>query len=81
MAGEKAKGATLYVTLEPCSHCGKTPPCADLIIRSALKKVYVATVDPNPQVSGRGIKRMEMAGIEVEVGLQQQEARESSDLM
>jgi diaminohydroxyphosphoribosylaminopyrimidine deaminase / 5-amino-6-(5-phosphoribosylamino)uracil reductase len=76
MAGKKAKGATLYITLEPCSHCGKTPPCADLIIRSGLKKVYVATVDPNPQVSGRGIKRMEMAGIEVEVGLQQQEARE-----
>lgn len=75
MAGEKAKGATLYVTLEPCSHYGKTPPCSNLVISSGIKKVYVATTDPNPQVAGSGIERMRKAGIEVEVGLLQQEAR------
>ncbi len=76
MAGEKAKGATIYVTLEPCSHHGKTPPCSDLVIRSGIKKVFVATTDPNPLVAGEGIARMKKAGIEVEVGLLQSEARE-----
>lgn len=76
MAGEKAKGGTLYVTLEPCSHFGKTPPCADLIIKTGIKKVYVATTDPNPAVAGTGIERLRKAGIEVEIGLHQQEARE-----
>lgn len=76
MAGEKAKGGTIYVTLEPCSHFGKTPPCADLIIQTGIKKVYVATTDPNPAVAGTGIERLRKAGIEVEVGLHQQEARE-----
>ncbi|MDQ1146382.1 diaminohydroxyphosphoribosylaminopyrimidine deaminase/5-amino-6-(5-phosphoribosylamino)uracil reductase [Bacillus sp. SORGH_AS 510] len=76
MAGEKAKDATLYVTLEPCSHFGKTPPCSDLVIRSGVKKVFVATTDPNPQVVGTGIERMKKAGIEVDVGLLQEEARE-----
>lgn len=75
MAGEKSRGATLYVTLEPCSHYGKTPPCAELIIQSGIKKVFVATVDPNPQVCGNGIQRMKQAGIEVEVGLLQEEAK------
>jgi len=76
MAGEKAKGATLYVTLEPCSHYGRTPPCSDLIIRTGIKKVFVATTDPNPQVAGTGIERMKNAGIDVEVGLLQPEALE-----
>lgn len=76
MAGEKAKGATLYVTLEPCSHFGKTPPCSNLVISTGIKKVYVATTDPNPQVAGTGIDRMRKAGIEVEVGLLEKEARE-----
>jgi diaminohydroxyphosphoribosylaminopyrimidine deaminase/5-amino-6-(5-phosphoribosylamino)uracil reductase len=76
MAGAKAKDATLYVTLEPCSHFGKTPPCSDLVIRTGIKKVFVATTDPNPQVAGTGIERMRNAGIEVEVGLMQEEARE-----
>jgi diaminohydroxyphosphoribosylaminopyrimidine deaminase / 5-amino-6-(5-phosphoribosylamino)uracil reductase len=76
MAGEKAKDATLYVTLEPCSHFGKTPPCSDLVIRTGIKKVFIATTDPNPQVAGRGIERLKNAGIEVEVGLLQQEALE-----
>ncbi|WP_096201042.1 bifunctional diaminohydroxyphosphoribosylaminopyrimidine deaminase/5-amino-6-(5-phosphoribosylamino)uracil reductase RibD [Bacillus sp. FJAT-45350] len=74
MAGEKAKGATIYVTLEPCSHFGKTPPCADLIIRKELKRVVIATVDPNPKVAGKGIERIKQAGIEVEVGLFKEEA-------
>jgi diaminohydroxyphosphoribosylaminopyrimidine deaminase / 5-amino-6-(5-phosphoribosylamino)uracil reductase len=76
MAGDRAKNATLYVTLEPCSHHGKTPPCADLVIQTGIKKVFVATTDPNPQVSGFGIEKLKVAGIEVEVGLQQEEARE-----
>ncbi|MBT2694827.1 bifunctional diaminohydroxyphosphoribosylaminopyrimidine deaminase/5-amino-6-(5-phosphoribosylamino)uracil reductase RibD [Bacillus sp. ISL-55] len=74
MAGEKASGATLYVTLEPCSHFGKTPPCSNLVIESGIKKVFVASVDPNPLVGGAGIKRMREAGIEVEVGLLEEEA-------
>ncbi|MDR7001834.1 bifunctional diaminohydroxyphosphoribosylaminopyrimidine deaminase/5-amino-6-(5-phosphoribosylamino)uracil reductase RibD [Neobacillus niacini] len=76
MAGEKVKDATMYVTLEPCSHYGKTPPCSDLVIRTGIKKVFVATTDPNPQVAGKGIERIRKAGIEVEVGLLQEEARE-----
>jgi diaminohydroxyphosphoribosylaminopyrimidine deaminase/5-amino-6-(5-phosphoribosylamino)uracil reductase len=76
MAGEKAAGGTLYVTLEPCSHFGKTPPCSDLVIKTGIKKVFVATNDPNPQVAGTGIDRMKKAGIEVELGLLQHEARE-----
>ncbi|WP_462409691.1 bifunctional diaminohydroxyphosphoribosylaminopyrimidine deaminase/5-amino-6-(5-phosphoribosylamino)uracil reductase RibD [Neobacillus sp. Marseille-QA0830] len=76
MAGDKAKGATLYVTLEPCSHYGKTPPCSDLVIQTGIKKVLVATTDPNPKVAGTGIERMRRAGIEVVAGLLEQEARE-----
>ena len=74
MAGENAEGATLYVTLEPCSHFGKTPPCSNLVIESGIKKVFVASVDPNPLVGGAGIKKMRDAGIEVEVGLMEEEA-------
>jgi diaminohydroxyphosphoribosylaminopyrimidine deaminase / 5-amino-6-(5-phosphoribosylamino)uracil reductase len=76
MAGENAKGATLYVTLEPCSHFGKTPPCSNLVIESGIERVFVATTDPNPLVGGEGIKRMEEAGIKVEVGLMKEEAVE-----
>lgn len=74
MAGEKAEGATLYVTLEPCSHFGKTPPCSNLVIESGIKKVFVASVDPNPLVGGAGIKKMIEAGIDVQVGLLEEEA-------
>lgn len=74
MAGEKANGATLYVTLEPCSHFGKTPPCSNLVIETGIKKVFVASVDPNPLVGGKGIARMRDAGIDVEVGLMEEEA-------
>lgn len=76
MAGGKAKDATLYVTLEPCSHHGRTPPCSDLVIKAGVRKVFVAATDPNPQVAGTGIERMEKSGIEVQVGLLQQEALE-----
>ncbi|WP_312475340.1 bifunctional diaminohydroxyphosphoribosylaminopyrimidine deaminase/5-amino-6-(5-phosphoribosylamino)uracil reductase RibD [Neobacillus sp.] len=76
MAGDKAKDSTLYVTLEPCSHFGKTPPCSDLVIKTGVRKVFVATTDPNPQVAGTGMERMKKAGIEVEVGMLQQQALE-----
>lgn len=75
MAGDKAKDATLYVTLEPCSHFGKTPPCSDLVIESGIKKVFVASVDPNPLVGGAGVKKMLEAGLDVQVGLMEEEAK------
>ncbi len=74
-AGARAKGGTLYVTLEPCSHLKKrTPPCVPLVIRSGVRRVVVAMVDPNPLVSGRGIAQLKEAGISVVVGCGEQEA-------
>ncbi len=75
-AGEKAEGATIYVTLEPCSHYGKTPPCAKKIIDMGIKRCIIASLDPNPLVSGRGIKMMTDAGIEVVTGIMEKEALE-----
>lgn len=76
MAGEKAKGATAYVTLEPCSHYGRTPPCAKPLIEIGVKRVVCAMGDPNSRVSGGGIKALRDAGIEVEVGLMEAQAKE-----
>lgn len=74
-AGALAKGATLYVTLEPCSHHGKTPPCADAIIAAGIGRVVSALEDPNPEVAGQGHARLRAAGIKVDVGVGAQEAR------
>lgn len=73
---ELLKESTVYVSLEPCSHHGKTPPCADLLVRCQIKKVMICNVDPNPLVSGRGVKKLKEAGIDVEIGLLEQEAKE-----
>ncbi len=77
--GHDPRGATAYVTLEPCSHHGRTGPCADALIASGVARVVVATQDPNPQVSGQGIARLRAAGVNVTVGLLQAEARALND--
>jgi diaminohydroxyphosphoribosylaminopyrimidine deaminase / 5-amino-6-(5-phosphoribosylamino)uracil reductase len=74
-AGLQARGATLYVTLEPCSHTGRTPPCADAVIAAGVARVVCCTRDPSPKVAGAGIERLLRAGIAVEVGLFADEAR------
>ncbi|WP_425514981.1 bifunctional diaminohydroxyphosphoribosylaminopyrimidine deaminase/5-amino-6-(5-phosphoribosylamino)uracil reductase RibD [Cytobacillus gottheilii] len=74
MAHDRAKGADLYVTLEPCAHRGKTPPCTNLIINSGIRRVVIACTDPNPLVKGKGISQLKQAGIEVVTGVLEKEA-------
>src|SRR6059036_2661483 len=64
-AGEKARGATLYINLEPCSHTGRTGPCADALVAAGIHRVVACTADPNPAVSGRGFARLRQAGVQV----------------
>ena len=68
-AGSRARGSTAYVTLEPCAHFGRTPPCCDALIRAGVKRVVIASHDPNPQVSGEGVRRLEAAGVSVTSGV------------
>ncbi len=79
-AVEDVAGGTLYVNLEPCSHYGRTPPCAKAIIEAKIKKVVVAMIDPNPKVSGRGVQMLRDAGIEVEVGVLEDEAKKLNEI-
>ncbi|BDU38154.1 bifunctional diaminohydroxyphosphoribosylaminopyrimidine deaminase/5-amino-6-(5-phosphoribosylamino)uracil reductase RibD [Vibrio nigripulchritudo] len=74
-AGENAEGATAYVTLEPCSHYGRTPPCSEALIKAGVARVVCAMQDPNPVVAGRGVKMLRDAGVEVEVGVLESDAR------
>lgn len=74
-AGARAKGGTLYVTLEPCDHHGRTPPCTDAIIRSGIKRVVIAMRDPNPITNGRGIKKLKKSGVKTAVGVLEESAR------
>ena len=74
-AGGRARGATLYTTLEPCSHTGRTPPCADLIVRNEVARVVSAMQDPDPRVAGRGHERLRAAGVVVDVGIRERVAR------
>jgi len=75
-AGRKAKGASMYVTLEPCDHYGKTPPCTDAVIKAGIKKVHAAMLDPNPITGGKGVRKLRRSGIAVSVGMCANDARE-----
>lgn len=78
-AGQEARGATAYVTLEPCSHTGRTPPCADALLKAGVERVVVATGDPNPHVNGTGLHRLRAAGVAVTTGVMAEPARALND--
>ena len=77
---EEISRSVLYVTLEPCCHYGKTPPCADLIIKNNIKKVVIGTLDPNPLVCGKGVKKLKEAGVEVKVGVLEEECKNLNEI-
>jgi len=79
-AGDRTSGGKMYVTLEPCNHHGKTPPCTDAIIESKIKEVYIASRDPNPRVTGGGISKLKQAGIVVKPGLLKDRARKLNEI-
>jgi len=79
-AKEDVEGATMYVTLEPCSHYGKTPPCADAIVRNKISKVVIGMIDPNPVVAGRGIEILKSNGIEVTTGIMEKEIKKTNEI-
>ena len=78
-AGKNAEGATVYVTLEPCAHYGRTPPCSLALLRAKVKRVVVATTDPNPKVAGKGIEILRKGGVKVDVGLLEEEAKKLNE--
>ncbi len=80
-AGKEANGSDMYVTLEPCSHYGKTPPCADAIITAGIKRVFIAVKDPNEKVAGRGVQKLRNAGIEVISGMLEKEAKNKTKFL
>ena len=79
-AREEVEGATMYVNLEPCAHYGKTPPCANAIVEKKIKKVIIGLVDPNPLVSGKGIKILQDNGIQVVTGVLQEESKKLNEV-
>ena len=79
-AGALAENSTMFVTLEPCVQFGVTPPCADAVIEAGIKRIYIASVDPNPLVNGKGIKKLKKAGIDVKIGLCDKEARALNEI-
>lgn len=79
-AGEKARGSVLYINLEPCAHYGRTPPCVDAIIEAGVRKVVIATIDPNPLVSGEGVRKLRQAGIKVKTGVLEDKARRLNEV-
>ena len=80
LSREEAKGAELYVTLEPCCHYGKTPPCTEIIIEKGIKKVYIGAMDNNPLVAGKGVAQLKEAGVEVETGILKEECEKSNEV-